>query len=212
MVFTIIFTIEYFLRIWIVNKPARYIFSFYGIIDFIAILPSYLSYFYFGSQYIMVIRILRLLRVFRIFKLGVYVSHSNTIIKSLRSSIPKITIFLYFVSLVVIVFGSIMYFVEGGSNPQFDNIPRSIYWAIITLTTVGYGDIAPITPLGQFLASIIMIIGYAVIAVPTGIVSAEIVQQSKGKKPNLNTQSCIECGCDLHDDDAKFCKECGNKL
>ncbi len=210
--FTFLFTIEYLLRIWVVKKPLKYIFSFYGIIDLFAILPTYISMFYYGSQYLMVIRVLRLLRIFRIFKLGVYVSHGNTIIRSIKSSMPKITVFLYFVFLMVIVFGSVMYLIEGNRNPEFDSIPRGIYWAIITLTTVGYGDISPVTPLGQFVASIVMIVGYAVIAVPTGIISSEMVRQTRQIDTYVNSQHCIECGNQSHDNDAIYCKKCGHKL
>ena len=209
---TIIFTIEYFFRIYSVFHPFKYLTSFFGIVDLMAILPTYLSLLFVGSQYLLVIRALRLLRMFRIFKLGNHINQGEIITKSLKASIPKITVFLYFVILVVIIFGSIMYLIEGRTNENFDNIPRSIYWAIVTLTTVGYGDIAPITPLGQLLASMIMILGYAVIAVPTGIVSAEIVQSSKRQKQLIETQSCRYCGKEGHDYDAEFCKYCGEKL
>ena len=209
---TIIFTVEYFLRIYSVYKPVKYIFSFFGIIDLLAILPTYLSLIFTGTQYLIVIRSLRLLRMFRIFKMGNHVKQGKIITNSLKASIPKITVFLYFVVLAVIVFGSIMYIVEGQYNKNFDNIPRSIYWAIVTLTTVGYGDIAPVTPLGQFLASLVMILGYAVIAVPTGIVSAEIVKYGKNKNNNINTQSCRFCGKEGHDIDAEYCKFCGHLL
>ena len=209
---TILFTIEYFFRIYSVYRPVKYLTSFFGIVDLLAILPTYLSLIFIGTQYLLVIRALRLLRMFRIFKLGNHVNQGKIITKSIKASIPKITVFLYFVVLVVIIFGSIMYLVEGKTNDNFDNIPRSVYWAIVTLTTVGYGDIAPTTPLGQFLASMIMILGYAVIAVPTGIVSAEIVQSSKHKSTEIETQSCRFCGKEGHDNDAEFCKYCGQKL
>lgn len=209
---TILFTIEYFFRIYSVYKPIKYITSFFGIVDLLAILPSYLSLIFIGTQYLLVIRALRLLRMFRIFKLGNHVNQGKIITKSLKASLPKITVFLYFVILVVIIFGSIIYLIEGKTNENFDNIPRSVYWAIVTLTTVGYGDIAPITPLGQFLASIVMILGYAVIAVPTGIVSAEIVQNSTKKNTVLKTQSCRYCGKEGHDSDADYCKYCGEKI
>jgi len=209
---TVIFTIEYFLRIYSVYKPVKYIFSFFGIIDLLAILPTYLSLIFTGTQYLIVIRSLRLLRMFRIFKMGNHVKQGKVIVNSLKASTPKITVFLYFVVLAVIVFGSIMYIVEGEQNENFDNIPRSIYWAIVTLTTVGYGDIAPVTPLGQFLASLVMILGYAVIAVPTGIVSAEMVKYGKNKNVKINTQSCRFCGREGHDPDAEYCKYCGHLL
>jgi len=210
--FTIIFTIEYFLRIWVVKQPSKYITSFFGIIDLLAILPTYISLFIIGTQYFMVIRILRLLRMFRILKLGSYITHGNTIIRSLKESIPKITVFLYFIILMVIIFGSTMYFIEGDKNPNFDSIPRSIYWAIITITTVGYGDIAPITAPGQFLAAIVMITGYAVIAVPTGIISANFIAKSQVNETQLNTHHCKNCCHENHENDAKYCKKCGQKL
>ena len=210
-ILTIIFTIEYFLRIYSVYKPLKYITSFFGIVDLLAILPTYLSIIFVGTQYLLVIRALRLLRMFRIFKLGHYVNQGKIILKSLKASIPKITVFLYFVILMVIIFGSIMYLIEGSTNKNFDNIPRSVYWAIVTLTTVGYGDIAPITPLGQFLASMVMIMGYAVIAVPTGIISAEIIQNATNSN-KVMTQSCRYCSKDGHEADAKYCKYCGEIL
>jgi voltage-gated potassium channel len=209
---TILFTIEYIFRILTVYKPVKYIFSFFGIIDLLAILPTYLSLFIVGTQYLMIIRALRLLRMFRILKMGNYVKQGRIITSSLKASIPKITVFLYFVILAVIVFGSIMYVVEGDTNPNFDNIPRSVYWAVVTLTTVGYGDIAPVTPVGQFLASLVMIMGYAVIAVPTGIISAEMVYQGKKDIKVIKTQACRYCGSEGHDYDAEYCKYCGHKL
>ena len=209
---TILFTMEYLLRIYSVYKPVKYITSFFGIVDLLAILPTYLSLIFVGTHYLLVIRALRLLRMFRIFKLGNHVSQGRILLKSMKNSIPKLTVFLYFVILMVIIFGSIMYLIEGSQpNSTFDNIPRSIYWAIVTLTTVGYGDISPATPLGQLIASMVMILGYAVIAVPTGIVSAEIIQGS-GKKNNFNTQSCRYCSKEGHDSDAEYCKYCGQLL
>lgn len=208
---TIIFTIEYFLRIYSVYKPFEYITSFFGVVDLMAILPTFLSLIFIGTHYLLVIRGLRLIRMFRIFKLGHHVNQGRIILKSVKASIPKITVFLYFVILMVIIFGSIMYLIEGNTNENFDNIPRSVYWAIVTLTTVGYGDIAPITPLGQLLASMVMILGYAVIAVPTGIVSAEMILNSTNKN-KVVTQSCRYCSKDGHDADAKYCKYCGEIL
>jgi voltage-gated potassium channel len=209
-IITIIFTIEYVLRIYSVAKPWNYITSFYGIVDLLAILPLYLSLFFVGTQSFAIIRALRLLRIFRVFKLGHYLDQGKVITLSLKRSIPKIAVFLYFVILMVLVFGSIMYLVEGGSNPQFDSIPTSIYWAIVTLTTVGYGDIAPHTPFGQFLASIVMIMGYAVIAVPTGIISAEIIRERA--EDNITTQACRCCMKEGHEPDAIYCKFCGEAL
>jgi voltage-gated potassium channel len=210
---TILFTIEYFLRIYSVYKPKSYIISFFGLVDLLAILPTYLSLIFVSTHYLLVIRALRLLRMFRIFKFGHHVNQGKIILKSLKNSIPKITVFLYFVILMVIIFGSIMYLIEGNQpNSNFDNIPRSIYWAIVTLTTVGYGDISPTTPLGQLVASMVMILGYAVIAVPTGIVSAELIQDNVSKKNNYNTQSCRYCSREGHDSDAEYCKYCGQLL
>lgn len=212
-IFTIFFTIEYFLRIYAVRRPSRYIFSFYGIIDFLAILPVYLSFFFVSSKQFTIIRVMRLLRVFRIFKLGSFLKHGNVIVNSLKASRAKITVFMYFVLLAVIVFGAVMYMVEGGTNDGFDSIPRSIYWAIVTLTTVGYGDISPITPFGQFIAACIMILGYAVIAVPTGIISAEMVNSMHDDEDKtISTQACRYCGHEGHDYDAKHCKYCGELI
>lgn len=210
--FTIFFTIEYFLRIYITRNPFKnYIFSFYGIIDLLAILPTYLSLIVTGTQFMMVIRIFRLLRVFRILKLGRYVSATQVLRNSLMNSRHKIAVFLEIIVTIVILMGSIMYIIEGPEN-GFTSIPRGIYWAIVTLTTVGYGDIAPHTVPGQFIASIIMIMGYAIIAVPTGIVSSEMIKSDQRRKVNLNTRVCEECQCKEHDDDAIFCKKCGGHL
>ena len=209
-IITLLFSVEYILRIWVVKKPWRYISSFYGLVDLLSILPLYLSLVFAGSQSIAIIRALRLMRVFRVFKLGHHLNQGRIILFSVRKSLPKIAVFLYFVILMVIVFGSIMYLIEGGTNERFDSIPRSIYWAIVTLTTVGYGDISPQTPLGQFLASIVMILGYAVIAVPTGIISAEIIRGKDVEK--LTTQVCPNCLKEGHDIDANYCKFCGHEI
>jgi len=210
--FTIFFTIEYILRLYCVYSPRKYATSFFGVIDLLAILPSYLSIFIYGSQYLLVIRALRLLRIFRIFKLVPFLQESQYILSALRASRAKITVFLFFIILITIIVGSVMYLIEGGTEgSNFTSIPRSIYWAIVTLTTVGYGDIAPTTEIGQFLSAIVMIMGYAVIAVPTGIVSAEIIRSDTDTIPT-NTQSCQNCCSDGHDDDADFCKYCGTEL
>lgn len=210
--FTIFFTIEYFLRIYITKNPFKnYVFTFYGIIDFLAILPTYLSLVLTGSHFMMVIRIFRLIRVFRILKLGRYVGASQVLRDSLYNSRHKITVFLEIIMTIVVLMGSIMYIIEGPQN-GFTSIPRGIYWAIVTLTTVGYGDIAPSTVVGQFLASIIMIMGYAIIAVPTGIVSSEMIKSENKRQIHLNTQVCENCHCDKHEDGAKFCKICGTPL
>jgi len=204
---TVIFSVEYMLRILIVRKPIRYIFSFYGIIDFLSVIPTYLSLFIIGSHSLIVIRVLRLLRVFRILKLTRYTNAGRTLARAMWASREKISVFIFFVITLVIIIGTIMYLVEGEPH-GFTSIPRSIYWAVVTLTTVGYGDISPQTPAGQFLASIVMIIGYAIIAVPTGIVTAEIIKDSKSQ----NTQVCPNCMHDSHDNDAFYCKKCGSKL
>lgn len=206
-VITIIFTIEYFLRILIVQKPLRYAFSFFGIIDFLSVIPTYLSLFFLGSQSLVVIRMLRLLRVFRILKLTRYTQAGRMLMRAMWASREKISVFVFFVLIIVVIMGTVMYLIEGETN-GFKSIPLSIYWAIVTLTTVGYGDISPATPLGQFMASIIMILGYAIIAVPTGIITAEIIKPT----PVKNTQVCQKCLFDKHDDDAVFCKKCGEKL
>ncbi|WNJ17687.1 ion transporter [Pontibacter sp. G13] len=209
-VITALFTLEYILRIYSVGNPWKYIFSFYGIIDLLAVLPSYLSLFVQGSQYLMTIRAIRLLRVFRIFKLGNYLMESHILIQALRASRTKIIVFLGAVMTVVVVVGTTMYLVEGNAGSGFDSIPRSIYWAIVTVTTVGYGDIAPVTPLGQFLSATLMVMGYGVLAVPTGIVSVELAHADRQAK--LNTISCPHCSREGHDEDADFCKFCGYKL
>lgn len=209
-VFTIFFTIEYFVRIYCAFKPLIYMRSFYGIIDLLSILPTYLSLFIPGSQVGAVIRVLRLLRVFRIFKLHNFLHHGNVISTALLRSRRKIALFLYVVFLMVIVIGSVMYLVEstGPAADQFDSIPRSIYWAIVTITTVGYGDISPATTLGQFLAALVMVAGYAIIAVPTGIVSAEFMTANRESR----TRVCPHCMKEGHDLDADHCKYCGGEL
>jgi voltage-gated potassium channel len=204
---TVLFTVEYGLRIYLVDKPVKYMLSFYGIIDLLAILPTYLGLVVAGGQSLIVIRAFRLLRVFRILKLTRYTRAGRFLIIAMHRSREKIFIFLFAVITIVIIFGTIMYLVEGENN-GFTSIPVSIYWAIVTLTTVGYGDISPVTGLGQFLASLIMIIGYAIIAVPTGIVTSEMMHH----KFSENTQVCSNCMNERHDDDALFCKKCGHPL
>ena len=209
---TFIFTIEYALRIYCTKKHWRYIFSFYGIIDLLTILPFFIGLFYPAGKFLSSIRILRLLRVFRIFGLTQFTRGRNVLVIALLQSREKIIAFLSFVLLIVVVIGSIMYMVER-NHPEsgFTSIPISIYWAIVTLTTVGYGDVAPVTTLGQFLASVVMIIGYGIIAVPTGIVTMEMNNASKNDVPK-NTEVCPNCGDDYHLDGSKFCKTCGHKL
>jgi voltage-gated potassium channel len=208
--FTIVFTIEYLLRLYSVTRPLSYATSFFGVIDLLAVVPTYLSLIFAGTQYLLVVRVLRLLRIFRIFKLGRFLKEGEIIVRALRASRAKITVFLTAVFLMVIIIGSVMYLVEGGSNDSFSSIPRSIYWSIVTLTTVGYGDITPETSLGQFLSALVMILGYGIIAVPTGIVSAEFIHSAK--RTSVNTQACRACSREGHDDDAVFCKFCGEKL
>lgn len=209
-VFTIFFTIEYLLRLYCVLRPINYATSFFGIVDLLAILPSYMALFLPSAQYFLIIRAFRLIRIFRIFKMAHFIKEGDIIIQALRSSRAKITVFLTFVSLLVIIIGATMYLIEGGSNDGFSSIPRSIYWSIVTLTTVGYGDITPTTNLGQFISGLVMIMGYAIIAVPTGIVSAEFVKEYK--KDKTSTQSCRYCGREGHDSDAIHCKYCGELL
>jgi len=207
--FTIFFTIEYGLRLYCVYNSMKYAKSFYGIIDLLSILPTYLSLLIPGTHTLMIIRALRLFRVFRIFKLAHFLKEGHLILNALKASRAKITVFLVFILLIVMIMGSLMYLIESEANTGFTSIPRSIYWAIVTLTTVGYGDIAPQTAEGQFVAAIIMIMGYVVIAVPTGIVSTELLNQQELQH---NTQACRYCGEEGHDDDALYCKYCGEQL
>jgi len=207
-VFTILFTVEYVLRLLCVGKPLKYAGSFLGVVDVLAIIPTYASLLLPGSHYLLVVRLLRILRIFRLFKLVQYVNEARFLVQALRASSRKIFVFLFAVLTLIVIFGSLMYMVEGEEN-GFINIPRSIYWTIVTLTTVGYGDISPKTGLGQFLASIIMILGYGIIAVPTGIVTVEMTQ---GFKKECTTRACHACGAEGHDTDAEHCKFCGVKL
>jgi voltage-gated potassium channel len=202
-IFTILFTVEYFLRIYSIKRANSYIFSLFGIIDFLALIPTYLAVILPGAAVFSVIRILRVLRVFRILKLVQFMGEADLLIKAMNASRRKILVFLFFVINLVIILGSIMYLVEGKSS-GFDSIPRSIYWAIVTLTTVGYGDISPMTSLGQFIAASIMIMGYVIIAIPTGIVATEMRFSNRRKK-----KSCVVCNDDKQDLIAKFCNKCG---
>lgn len=208
-IFTALFTIEYILRLISISKPVKFVFSLLGIIDLISLLPSYLSIFFIGAQSLLVFRAFRLLRVFRIFKLGEFLSEIHFLTQALRNSFRKISIFLLTVLTITIILGSIMYLVEKREN-GFSNIPESIYWAIVTITTVGYGDISPITPMGKFVASVVMLIGYAIIAVPTGIITHDIAVAAKSKKEL--PESCPSCSLEGHDMDALFCKHCGSSL
>ncbi len=214
-VFTIFFTIEYIIRLITVKKPWKYATSFYGVIDLLSIIPTFLSLVIVGTNSLLILRALRLLRLFRIFKMVPYLDQGNIIIKSVRASMPKLIVFVSFIMIIVCISGAVMYLVEGSTNEDFDSIPRSIYWAIVTVTTVGFGDITPQTALGQFLSAILMIIGYAVIAVPTGIVSAEIVKggSTHDDEPHeYSTQTCRYCSLEGHDTDAVHCKFCGEFL
>lgn len=211
-IITILFTLEYFARIISVKKPKEYIFSFYGIVDFLSTIPKYLSLFLVGSHSLVALRALRLMRVFRILKLARFIGESNNFVKALKASRAKIAVFISFVIILCVILGTIMYLVESEEGSGFTSIPRSVYWAIVTLTTVGYGDIAPTTALGQFIASIIMILGYGVIAIPTGIVSSEMTKSNTKDTIDLNTQSCPNCLASDHKDEAEFCYECGHKL
>lgn len=206
--FTILFTIEYILRLSCIGRPAVYARSFFGIVDLLAILPTYISMFIPGSQFLISIRVLRILRTFRVLKLVQYMNESQLLMQALWSSRRKIIVFLFTVFTLVIIFGSFMYLIEGEEN-GFTSIPKSVYWAIVTMTTVGYGDISPQTDLGQMLASLIMIMGYGIIAVPTGIVTAELATMRTVYESHL---VCPECSTEDHSPDANFCKKCGMKL
>ena len=208
-IITAIFTIEYILRIIAINKPRRYIFSFYGIVDLLSTLPSYIGFIFGGANLLFAIRALRLLRVFRVLKVTRYIGESRKLISALKNSKAKILVFLFAVLIICIIAGTLMHLVEGKGG-GFDNIPLSIYWCIVTLTTVGFGDIAPVTPLGRLIASVIMVTGYGIIAVPTGIVSAEYSKSTD--KLIRNTQVCPNCNEGKHLDDAKFCHKCGYLL
>jgi len=207
-VITILFTIEYIARIISIKNPRKYIFSFYGIIDLLATIPKYLSLIFIGTHALVALRALRLLRIFRILKLTRYLGASITLAVALRASRIKIAVFLFVVLLLTVILGTIMYLIEGPQN-GFTSIPYSMYWAIVTLTTVGYGDISPHTPLGQFIASIVMILGYGIIAIPTGIVTSEITRKDT---IHTNTLHCKYCGTDKHIDNATFCNKCGKIL
>jgi voltage-gated potassium channel len=207
-IITILFSFEYILRIISIKKPFKYIFSFYGIIDLLSTIPKYLSFIFIGSHHFAALRALRLLRVFRILKLARYIGASNRLLVALRASRAKIAVFIFFIVIICIILGTIMYMIEGEEH-GFTSIPRSVYWAIVTLTTVGFGDISPQTPVGQLIASIIMILGYGIIAIPTGIVSSEM---TKYNNLDTNTQGCPSCLAENHKEGAEFCYNCGNKL
>ena len=211
--FTLIFTLEYFLRIYSTTRKRAYLFSFYGIIDLCSILPTYLAFIFPSAAYLLVIRILRVLRIFRILKLFRYIGEANLLYAALLQARRKIFVFLFSVIILIVIFGALMFIIEGPAN-GFINIPVSIYWAIVTITTVGYGDITPQTPLGQFVAAFAMICGYAIIAVPTGIIGAELMQQAQrsGQRTNSVNSTCSGCESTNHDLDARFCKFCGKDV
>ncbi len=206
--FTLLFTLEFVFRLFAVRKPWRYVRSFYGVVDLLAILPTYISLLLPGAQGLAVVRILRMLRVFRILKLSAYLAESSELWQAMIASRRKITIFLFTVSTIVVIVGALMHLVEGPAS-GFTDIPTSVYWAVVTLTTVGYGDVAPITPLGRFLAVLVMLLGYGVIAVPTGIVTSELTRTAR--EPVTNT-ACPDCGAEGHRPDALFCRKCAAKL
>ena len=211
--FTIIFTVEYLLRLACVDKPARYARSFFGVIDLLAVIPTYLSVLVPGAQFLLVVRLMRILRVFRVLKLSAYLVEAEILVAAMRASRRKILIFMFTVLTLTVILGSLMYLIEGDAN-GFTSIPRSVYWAIVTLTTVGYGDISPQTDLGQAFASLIMILGYGIIAVPTGIVTAEMTLQAFDRKgaEAASQNACPRCGLDPHAEDARYCKRCGEAL
>jgi len=206
--FTALFTVEYVLRLWCIGRPRRYATSFFGIVDLLAILPTYLSLLLPASRYLLVIRILRVLRIFRVLKLVQYVDEAQVLLRALRAGGRKIAVFFLTVVSLVVVFGSVMYVVEGAEN-GFTSIPRSIYWAIVTMTTVGYGDISPRTAVGQAIAAIVMLIGFTIIAVPTGIVASEM---TRAQERTVTNRACPECAAMGHDADAVHCKACGARL
>lgn len=208
--FTLVFSVEYVVRLWSVRKKRRYVLSFFGIVDLLAILPSYVAILLTGTQYLMVIRILRLLRMFRVLKMAQHFGQANVLMNALRNSGPKISVFLFFILTLVSIEGTLMYIVEGSTNPGFDSIPQSIYWAIVTVTTVGYGDVAPLTVIGKILSSLVMLSGFSIIAVPAGIVTAEIGRQHR--KLRMDNRECAQCGWEGHDPAANFCKHCGCKM
>lgn len=207
--FTILFTIEYALRLYTVERPLRYAVSLFGLIDLFAILPTYLSIVLPGAHSLLVIRVLRLLRVFRVLKLGEYLRESRVLVEALRASRRKIQVFLLSTVTIVVVVGTLMYVIEGEAH-GFTSIPVGIYWAVVTLTTVGYGDVAPATPLGQGLAGLLMLTGYGIIAVPTGIVTAELARSASATP--VSAQACPACGLAAHEHDAVYCRKCGAKL
>lgn len=210
-IITILFTLEFILRLLCIKKPGKYIGSFYGMIDLLAILPSYLSLLLPQSRFLLIIRALRLMRAFRVFELSHFVSEGVNIVQALKASMRRILVFLAFIVLLSTILGALVYVVESPVNDKFSSIPQSVYWSIVTITTVGYGDVAPVTPLGKFIASFIMLLGYAIIAVPTGIVTVELSRRPVKDMPS-ETRSCPSCGAGTHAPDAIYCKYCGHIL
>jgi voltage-gated potassium channel len=209
-IFTVLFTIEYGLRLWAVRRPWRYATSFFGVVDLLAFLPTYLELFLTGTHYLMILRVLRLLRMFRVLKMAHHIGEAGVLLNALNASRAKISVFLFSVMAFVCVEGTLMYLIEHTVNPGFRNIPQSIYWAIVTITTVGYGDVAPVTVLGKLMACVIMLTGFAIIAVPTGVVTAELGREiARSRRVHVR---CRECGWDEHDHRARFCQQCGVKL
>ncbi len=206
--FTILFTFEYLLRLSCVGRPRRYAASFFGVIDLLAVVPTYLSLLLPGSQFLLVIRVLRVLRIFRVLKLVQFIQEADSMVRAMRASGRKIAVFILAILTLVVIFGSVMYLVEGEAH-GFTSIPRSVYWAVVTMTTVGYGDISPQTAPGQTIAAMIMILGFAIIAVPTGIVASEF---SRAQQAQVSTQACPSCSAEGHDFGARFCKDCGERL
>ena len=213
IVFTVFFTLEYLLRIYCSPNPKKYIFSFFGIVDLVSILPVYLGFFYHGARFMIVIRAFRLVRVFRVFKLFNFLNEGNMLLRSLQKSAKKIMVFFLFVFIVNICLGTIMYMVESyAGNPEFNNIPNGIYWSIVTMTTVGYGDITPISTLGKFISACVMLFGYTIIAVPTGIVTATMADENRKiqvRRRGKNVHICPRCGFEEYDKEANFCRRCG---
>jgi voltage-gated potassium channel len=207
--FTVLFTVEYTVRLWCIEHSWGYAKSFYGVVDLLSVLPTYLSLWFPGAQFFLAVRILRVLRVFRVLRMVRYVGEAELIAQALAASRRKIIVFVASVLALMVIFGALMYVVEGGTNPAFASIPHSIYWAVTTMTTVGYGDITPTTPLGQSLASFIMIMGYGIIAVPTGIVTLEL---NEANRRQANTRTCSDCSAEGHSREASYCWRCGAPL